>query len=278
MDQFAGRLAVVTGGADGIGFAIASALTAISMRTVLLDIREDAVAEAAAALAREGPGSLGLVCDVSDGDALADAAADIAAHMGSPSVICANAGVGAAGGMLSASVRAVDWVLEVNLKGTIHTLRRFVPMLDQAGPRRVCITVSSASLVQPSAELGLYGGSKHGTMGIAEAVAAELAIAGIAVTILCPGLINTRIWDGARARPQRFGGPRFMPEEAGEHWREKGMPVDWVGDEAARAIVNGAPYCIPVDREVRDEFERRATAIRSGFRFWQDRDQLRWPG
>ncbi len=150
-------------------------------------------------------------------------------------------------------------------------------MTEADQPRAVCITASSASLSSPSAPLTLYAGSKHATMGVAEAAAAELEAQGIAATILCPGLINTRIWDGARARPDHFGGPRYADDATGEHWRRNGLPVDWVGDVAVRAIAAGQRYCAPVEQAGIDAFEARTAAIRDGIVTWADRDRGRWP-
>ncbi len=276
MERFRGRVAVITGGADGIGKALAQALVAVGVKVALLDIREDAVKQTATEL---GPLAYPFVCDVTVKASLEAAAAAVDAQLGTVSLICANAGVGAAGGPVSAKESTIDWVLSVNQKGIVDTIRSFRQLMrDENSPRHLLVTASSASLVSPAASrLALYGGSKHCTMGMAEAVAAELREEGIGTTILCPGLINTRIWDGARARPDHFGGPRLMPEETGDMWRAQGMPVEWVAEEALAAIDRGDRYCAPVDAHSVDDFEARVAAIRSGFHRWQDRDVARWP-
>ncbi len=276
MERFKGRVAVITGGGDGIGKALGSGLAKAGMRVALLDIRADAAEQAAAEI---GDGARGYACDVTIKTSIEAAAVAVEADFGSVSLLCANAGVGAAGGPLAAKDANIDWVLSVNQKGVLDTLRAFRPsMRDETGPRHVLITASSASLTSPSASrLALYAGSKHCTMGIAEAAAVELAEQGIGTTILCPGLINTRIWDGARARPDQFGGPRLLPEETGEMWREKGMPVEWVIEEALAAIDRGDRYCAPIDVHSVDDFEARVAAIRAGIHRWQDRDAARWP-
>jgi NAD(P)-dependent dehydrogenase (short-subunit alcohol dehydrogenase family) len=275
MDGYADRVAVVTGGADGIGLALGVALSKAGLRVALLDVRGEAAEASAEAL---GNGSRGYRCDVTLEADLTDTAKAVARDMGAVAILCANAGVGAAGGMLTAKQTAIDWVFAVNLHGLIGSLRAFVPLMTDADmPRAVCITASSASLSSPSAPLTLYAGSKHATMGVAEAAAAELDVLGIATTILCPGLINTRIWDGARARPDHFGGPRHADEASGEHWRANGMPVDWVGEVAVEAIAAGQRYCAPVEQVGIDAFEARTAAIRDGIIAWADRDRSRWP-
>jgi NAD(P)-dependent dehydrogenase (short-subunit alcohol dehydrogenase family) len=276
VDRFQDRVAVITGGADGIGKALGMGLAAAGMKLALLDIRDDAVKVAADEI---GGAARGYTCDITQKVQIEAAAAGVARDLGPVSLLCANAGVGAAGGPLAAKDSTIDWVLSVNQKGTLDTLRLFRPLMsDDNGPRHVLITASSASLVSPAApRLALYGGSKHCTMGMAEAVAAELAVDGIGTTIFCPGLLNTRIWDGARARPDQFGGPRYLPEETGEMWRTQGMPVEWAIEEAIAAIDRGDRYCAPVDAHSVDDFEARVAAIRSGFKRWQDRDATRWP-
>jgi NAD(P)-dependent dehydrogenase (short-subunit alcohol dehydrogenase family) len=280
VEQFRDKAAVITGGADGIGKALGKAFAAAGMKVALLDIREDAAKETAAELSARGADVRGYACDVTLSESIGVAVAAVKADFGTVSLLCANAGVGAAGGPLSAKPATADWVLSVNQKGVLETLRLFRPLMDDdSRPRHVMVTASSASLVSPAASrLALYGGSKHCTMGIAEAAAAELAEDGIGTTILCPGLINTRIWDGARARPEHFGGPRYQPEETGEMWRTQGMDVDWVAACAVDAIANGDRYCAPVDAHSVDDFDARVAAIRAGVRRWQDRDVARWPG
>ena len=278
MELYNGRVAAVTGGADGIGRALAEALAAAGMAVAILDVRGEAAQETAAAIIAAGGKAQAYVCDVTLYDQLEATAMAVKADLGAVSLLCVNAGVGAAGGMISASPKAIDWVFAVNVRGVIDTLRAFVPRMDdESGPRHVCFTASSASLTSPSGPLALYAGSKHATIGVAEAAAAELETMGIGCTILCPGLINTRIWDGARARPEHFGGPRFMPEATGDHWRTTGMAVDWVAEEALKAIAANARYCAPIDAHSADDFEMRASAIRAGFALWQDRDRTRWP-
>jgi NAD(P)-dependent dehydrogenase (short-subunit alcohol dehydrogenase family) len=279
VEQFRDRVAVITGGADGIGKALGRAFAAAGMKVALLDIRADAAKETAASLLANGYDVRGYACDVTLTESIEAAVDAVSADFGSVALLCANAGVGAAGGPIAAKPATADWVLSVNQKGVLDTLRLFRPLMDDAaGPRHVMVTASSASLVSPvQSRLALYGGSKHCTMGIAEAAAAELAEDGIGTTILCPGLINTRIWDGARARPDHFGGARHLPEETGEMWRREGMSVDWVADCALAAIAVGDRYCAPVDAHSVDDFEARVRAIRAGFHRWQDRDAERWP-
>lgn len=267
MINLANATCAITGGADGIGLGLARALGRRGARVALLDIRAEAAEEAAAALKAEGIAADAFACDVSDATSVGAAASAVAAHFdGSLNLIWANAGVGAGGTISSASMRALEWVAAVNIWGMIHTVRAFLPLLRAAeGLRHIGFTASSNTLGHiPAGPLGIYAASKWAALGIAEAVVGEVASEGIGATIFCPGLLDTRIWDGARARPERFGGAVHQPEEAGELWRTTGMPVDWACAEAIRAIDEGRLYACPVDGHSLEDFETRVTNVRAG--------------
>lgn len=266
MSRFAGAVAAITGGADGIGAAYARALGAHGVHVAVLDVLEDKARETADAVTAAGAKSLAVACDVTDRASLAEAQARVTAELGPVSLLIVNAGVGIGGGYIGASERAVDWLVSVNLMGTINTVRAFCPaMIDGAGARHVAFTASSASLVPLDPPLAAYGASKKAMAGLAEGVRAELAPHGIGVTVIYPGLVNTRIWDAARARPEKFGGPRHQPEEAGEHWRREGMTVDHVAARAIAAIEANEPHCVVPDARTRPRFEEMVTAIEAGF-------------
>lgn len=267
MTDFTNATCAITGAADGIGLGLARALGQRGARVALLDIRAEAAEEAAAGLRAEGIAADAFACDVSDAAAVEAAAAAVAQHFGgSLNLLWVNAGVGAGGFISSASLRAMEWVAAVNIWGTIHTVRAFLPLVRAAqGLRHVGFTSSSDTLGHiPAGPFGVYAASKWAALGIAEAVAGEVGAAGIGTTIFCPGLLDTRIWDGARARPERFGGAVYQPEEAGELWRTTGMPVDWACAEAIRAIDEGRLYACPVEAHVLDGFEARVAHVRAG--------------
>lgn len=262
-----GSSAVITGGADGIGLGLARALARRGVAVALIDIRADAVASAAEALRAGGAAVHGFVADVSDAEIMNDAATRVRNALGQINQLWVNAGVGVAGNLSSASRRGIDWVYAVNVAGAINTVRSFLPHVAEAdGVRHVGFTASSNTLgrIGPGS-LGVYGASKWASLGVAEAVAGEAEALGVGSTIFCPGLLNTRIWDGARARPEKFGGPFSMPEETGEMWRTQGMSVDWACEEAIKAVERKQAYCSPVDQHSVEEFEARVAAVRAGF-------------
>lgn len=259
--DYAGKLAIVTGAGDGIGEMLARRLASAGMQVGVQDIRADA----AEAVANDiGGGAFPLVFDVSDRDACLSAA-EAVGNRGPLSLLWINAGVGVGSPILSGKQKAIEWVFDVNVRGVIWTAQAFVPLMDEAtGPRHVGITASSTSLRSPDGDFPLYATTKHGTFAVGEALRGELAGRGIGTTILCPGLLNTKIWDGAKARPERFGGARHMDPSISKMWDEAKLP-DVMWPEIARTIGQGGGYliCSTDGGETKAAFEARAKEISS---------------
>lgn len=203
MEHLAGKVAVVTGAASGIGLGLARRLAAADMKLVMADIEEDPLRAAAGELEAAGATVLAHVCDVSEGDqvdALADAAVG---HFGAVHVACNNAGVGGGGPMWELTPHDWEWVLGVNLWGVIHGVRAFVPRMIEAGEGHVVNTASIAGLTS-APFLGPYNVSKHGVVTLSETLARELAVTeqNVGVSVLCPAWVRTQIHQSSRNRPQ----------------------------------------------------------------------------
>jgi len=262
LESYRGKLAIVTGAGDGIGEMLARQLAAAGLRVGVQDIRRDAAERVASDI---GQGAFPLVFDVSDRGACF-AAAEIAARHGPLSLLWINAGVGIGSPILKGKQKAVEWALDVNVRGVIWTAQAFTPLMtDAAGPRHVGVTASTAALRVPEGDFPLYATTKHGTFAVAEALRGELANEGIDTTILCPGLLNTKIWDGAKARPERFGGARHIDPSISGMWDEAKAP-DVMWPEIEKRINAGGGYliCSTDDGGTKAAFEARARAIVSG--------------
>ncbi|WOF75655.1 SDR family NAD(P)-dependent oxidoreductase [Parvibaculaceae bacterium PLY_AMNH_Bact1] len=269
MQDLAGKNAVITGGGDGIGRALALELAKAGANVAVTDIRRDAAEAVAAEAAAMGVKSVGLACDVTDDGATKEMAATAVAALGAMQIVWANAGLGIGQGFTTARRENLRWMYQVNVDGVIDTVRAFSDSLkEQSGFRAIGVTASMASLTHPDAGTPSYSASKYAVMGIAEGLRTELAPEGISVTVLCPGLVNTRIWDGARARPEKFGGPRHAPEEAGAHWRDAGMSVDQVGQWGVDALRDGQFFAVmPNDEDSREAVAARQSEILAGIRY-----------
>jgi NAD(P)-dependent dehydrogenase (short-subunit alcohol dehydrogenase family) len=212
MDDLAGRVAVVTGGASGIGLGMARAFAGEGMKVVLADVEEAALEQAAKDLAGEGADAIGVRCDVSSPESV-DALRDrTLSQFGAVHVVCNNAGVGGsfAGALWETPLEEWNWVMGVNVMGVVHGLRSFVPvMLEQGQPGHVVNTASMAGLIHGA---GIYGVSKHAVVAISEGLFSQLRGGGhpIGVSVLCPGWVNTRIMESERNRPET---PRPAPGE-----------------------------------------------------------------
>lgn len=262
LEDYRGKLALVTGAGDGIGAMLARELAAAGMRVCVQDIRLKAAEAVAAEI---GGGAFALGFDVSD-RAACFAAADEVRAQGPLSLMWINAGVGVGSPVIAGKENAVEWALSVNMQGVIWTAQAFRPLMEGAdGPRHVGVTASTAALRPPEGDFPLYAMTKHGTFAVAEALRGELVKDGIGTTILCPGLLNTKIWDGAKARPERFGGARSMDPSISQRWDEAKLP-DVLWPHIARVIGEGGGYlvCSTDQGDTKAVFEQRAREISAG--------------
>lgn len=251
MQPFDDGIAVITGGADGIGRALALEAADRGMHVAVLDIRGDAAEAVAAEVHARGRDAIAIACDVSDADAIDAAAAAVRERFGHANLVWANAGLGIGQGFLSARRSNLEWMYRVNVDGTIDTLRAFHALLPATGLRHFGLTGSMAGLTPSNAGTPAYNATKYAVVGIAEGLRAEVEAEGIGVTLLCPGLVNTRIWDGGRARPERYGGPRHADEAAGAHWREAGMSAAFVAGAALDGVAEGRFYVVTPELRAR---------------------------
>lgn len=243
------RVAVITGAASGIGNALARCFAAEGMRLVMADVEAPALAKAVDTLAAQGVPVLGVPTDVSSEgqvDALARAAFDA---FGAVHVLCNNAGVwgGTHGARLWEHTRADwEWTLGVNLWGVVHGIRAFVPrMLAQDSEGHVVNTASLAGLMSGR---DIYGASKHAVVSISESLHHDLAAVGsrLRVSVLCPGLVETRIFAAGRNRPESLRDAELsdardtsVDQEQRIAERLRAMPGVLPPDEIARRVLEG---------------------------------------
>ncbi len=250
ISKLAGGLAIVTGGASGIGHAILEAAVTHGLHPVIVDIDAEAIKVAEAKLKRIADSNelrvSGIEVDVSSEESVLSLRNTIEDQMpGVPiSLLVCNAGVGAGGGVIGA--RDIDWdfVLGVNVKGVAHFVRHFVPkMLEQNAPGSFVATSSQDGLC---AAQGVYGVTKHACVALCEALYQELQ-GRLSVHVLCPNVVGTNIVRSGTHRPERFGGPTpasSATEALVERFKNFGMPPSRCAEMVFNAIQTGDFYIL----------------------------------
>jgi NAD(P)-dependent dehydrogenase (short-subunit alcohol dehydrogenase family) len=244
MKSFAGKTAFITGGASGIGLALARAFLAEGMNVMLADIEEPALAAALVSLSNHGPRVRGAVCDVSRRETLERAAAETIAAFGKVHILCNNAGVSRAGLAERVALSDWAWVVGVNLMGAVQGIEIFLPHMKAHGEEGHIVNTASISGLLPSALAGPYAATKAGIIGLSEVLADELAGGAIGVSVLCPSWVRTRMVENGRNRPDRFGGAFALADDAGNAARNArflaaaatGLDPDQVATLVLRAI------------------------------------------
>jgi NAD(P)-dependent dehydrogenase (short-subunit alcohol dehydrogenase family) len=204
MKNFSGKVAVITGGASGIGRALAKRCAAEGMRLVLADVEDKGLHQTADELQAAGAQVLVVKTDVSKVSQVEALAEKAFAISGEVTLLFNNAGVSSGGkSAWESSLVEWEWVLGVNLWGVIYGIRAFLPkMLEQEHGGYIVNTASLAGLVSYPGS-AVYNVSKHGVVTLSETLYQELAQRHpkVLVSVLCPGLVNTRIMEAARNRP-----------------------------------------------------------------------------
>jgi len=260
MKEFSDKVAVITGAASGIGRGIARRAAKEGMRIVLADIERDALNQAEEELRSSGTEVISVVMDVSKSEQIEKLAQKTIHMFGEVHLLCNNAGVAAPGPLWECVLSDYNWVIGVNLLGVIHGIRTFIPiMLKQNNECHIVNTSSMAGLLAGDPGNGIYSITKQGVVALSESLRAIFSQAKtkIGVSVLCPGIVNTRITDSERNRPAEFCGPDYIPcferiiknhpelekivRESPKVW-EKGTSPDQSGDIVFEAIKNDIFY------------------------------------
>jgi NAD(P)-dependent dehydrogenase (short-subunit alcohol dehydrogenase family) len=199
MNDFSGRTAFVTGGANGIGIGLVRALLAEGCNVAMVDIRQESIDSALKSL--PGKKLMGIQLDVSSRPALAKAADQVEAKFGPVSLLFNNAGVNLFQTSEQSSYDDWDWVMGVNLHGPINGVMTFAPRMIAAGKGGYIVNTASMAAFLAAGVPGIYNTTKFAVRGLSESLRASLAPHGIGVSVLCPGLVKSYIYASDDIRP-----------------------------------------------------------------------------
>jgi NAD(P)-dependent dehydrogenase (short-subunit alcohol dehydrogenase family) len=265
MDPFKDRVAVVTGGAGGIGSAMARAFAARGARIVLADLDAANLSVVAKHLEAGGARVLGVPTDVTRAESVEALADATLKRFGAAHIICNNAGVATFGPIATSTRKDWEFTMNVNFWGVVHGVQAFVPrLIEQRQGGHVINTASMAGLTGMS-WLGVYCASKFAVVGLTESLQRELRPHGIGVSVLCPMIVQTNINENSlRMRPVDLRNPDGvdLPQTGGDAPPLVGSTVK--PEELARRVVRAVErkdFYILTHPEQREILKRRAQRI-----------------
>jgi NAD(P)-dependent dehydrogenase (short-subunit alcohol dehydrogenase family) len=245
MKTFKNKVAVITGGASGLGREIARRATGEGMKVVLADIQQDALESTAAELRAGGAEVLTVKANVAKGEDIEALAKKTLERYGSVHLLFNNAGVAHNRTTWEATTQDWEWVLGVNLWGVIHGVRVFTPiMIGQDTECHIVNTASVAGLLSPPG-MATYNVSKHAVVTLSETLHYDLQRrhTKVKVSVLCPAWVSTNIWDAERNRPSELkdaGGPAADDDLAMQQAARKAIQSGKVSPEQVAEIVFAA--------------------------------------
>lgn len=270
MNELDGRTAFVTGGASGIGLELSKAFAAAGMNVVVADVSRAGLDAAAAELA--GPRFHFIELDVTDRAGWADAADEAERVFGAVRLLCNNAGVNIIRDVNDASFEDFDWLTAVNYGGTVNGVMTFLPRMKARGGEAHIVNMSSIAGIEAGPGVGVYAATKFAVRGLSEAMRYDLLPHGIAVSVVCPGTVDTRLYDSELRRQARYQGDpdartAAVRERGGELFRRvlpMGMDPALVAERVLRGIRADAFYIFPhveVKQDVHEACEEMLSAF-----------------
>ena len=249
MKDVAGKTAFITGGASGVGLGLAQVFSKAGMKVIIADIRQDHLDAAMKSLSDIGAQAHPVQVDVADRQSVADAADEAERVFGPVHVLCNNAGVNLFGPMDEASYDDWDWVLGVNLGGVVNGIHTFIPRMKAHGEGGHIINTASMASFIAGPGAGIYTTAKFAVRGLSETLRYHVAEYNIGVSVLCPGLVKSTIYESEKVRPEHLSGSKgpvneeFMARLKDVH--EYGMDPVEVGEKTLKALKRGDFYIFP---------------------------------
>ncbi len=263
MKDVAGKSAFITGGAGGIGLGLAKVLRRAGMR-VAISYRRPEQLERARSEGGLPADVLAIQLDVTDREAMADAARELVARLGKLHVLVNNAGVSVFGPTDEATYDDYDWIMGVNFGGVVNGLVTFIPCLKSHGEGGHIVNVASMAAFLPGPQAGIYTASKFAVRGLTECLRDNLAPYGIGVSLMAPALVKSNAFESALRRPAQFANTKFPASRAvADQMRavfEVGMDPVEVGEKMLRGIQRNDLYIL-THPENKSEYEELTRAV-----------------
>ncbi len=257
VQDFTGRVAVITGGASGVGFGQARLFGELGCKVAIVDVRQDALDSAAADLRERGVTVHPVRLDIRDREAWRRAADDVEDHLGdTPTLLFNTAGVNGFGALAEASYADFDWITDVNFGGVVNGIQTLLPRMLARGNGGHIVSVASMAGFQGSPSAAIYAASKAAVINLMESYALALPAKGIGVSVLCPASVRTDIAHTLDRRPEELADgssfisdPRFV--ELQRRLYAGGMDPMELAGHVRDAIVAGRFWVLPFP-ETRD--------------------------
>jgi len=280
MRDVAGKVAFVTGGASGMGLAMVRSFAAAGMKVAVADIEQQALDQVAAEFAGRNSEVIALPLDVTDRAAMERAADATEEAFGKVHVVCNNAGVAVGGAVDEMSYPDWDWVLGVNVNGVVNGVQTFTRRIEAHGEGGHFVNTASMAGHIAVPGLSVYSMSKFAVVGLSEVMRVDLAAKNIGVSVLCPGVVRTNIFDSGRNRPASLVGEKdtasmlFAGDSPGEERAARladllanALDPAAVGDMVLHAVLSDEFY-IFTHPEIQPIAEARRDEMAAAFERW----------
>jgi len=257
MQELQGRSAFVTGGANGIGRAIAESFAREGVAVAIADIDPKAAEQACRELEASGARAVPIECDVTSEESLAKALETASSALGPIHILVNNAGAFSVSPLEDTKRSDWEWLLEINVIGVVNGLHTFLPHMRAHGEPAHIINTASVAGHFAGPGLSVYTASKFAVVGLTECLRAELADSSIGVSVLCPGIVKTGLVESSREhRPERHSGHGSDPGLDVASITEGGSDPATIGDQVVSAVRAGEFY-IFTHPDMKPVFESR---------------------
>ena len=261
MQDFQGKTAFITGGANGIGRAIAESFAREGAAVAIADIDLEAAASTCKEIEASGARAFPVRCDVTDPTSVSDAADEVANTLGPVHLLVNNAGAFTVNPIEETTHRDWEWLLEINVMGVVNGLHTFLPRMREHGEASHIVNTASVAGHIGGSGLSIYTASKFAVVGLSECLRLELEDSPIGISVLCPGIVKTNLIDSSvKNRPDRHGGRDANVGVDVAEMTASGSDPAAVGERVLRGVREGDFYIL-THPELKRAFQSRFNRI-----------------